>query len=959
MVRQFVGNYLLVSLVPILFILALMSCGALFAKSYLSDLIRESVHDLNKDAEYHLKLLGQDVIRGKARDVAKQVAIFLKRHPAASIQDLQDNTEFRRIAMQKVGATGYTCLYEAFTGIMRIHPNPKLVNRDMSFLAKELPSWWRIFEPTLKGEEVSGYYDWMEGDGSVRKKYMTMTPIPEDHQGKTFMIAATTYIDEFSRPIEAMETKANQITSIYQEYMARKGLLAGLVIVAFLALSFVAVYISGRRAALRYILPIERLANAAKKLGQGEWDMHYDERIMNRIDEIGALAREFNRMRSQLKTLFDDLEMRLDELRQTQGALKESEEHYRSLFDGVPVGLYRTTPEGEIIGANNTLVRMLGYPDRESLLKRNASELYVQPEDRMKWKADMVEKRTNFTSEYQMRRQDGTTFWVEDHTLVVQDEEGKALHYEGSLKDITETKQAEEGLRRSEERYRTLYRETKRAEEVYRSLLHNSADAIVIYDLEERTKYISPAFTSLFGWTLEELEGKRIPFLPDSEMETTKAFIEVLTRYGQPCQGYETKRYTKDGRLLDVSISASRYDDHEGNPAGMLVMIRDISERKQLEAQLLRAQKLEAIGTLAGGIAHDFNNMMMGVLGNISLMLFETSPSDPNYEMLQSIDSMIRSASRLTDKLLGYARKGRYEIKPLDINQLVGENSETFGRTRREIEIQLDLYPGPIAIEADKSQIEQVLMNLFINAADAMSSGGFLNISTTILPHTDITNKAYQAKEGEYVLLRIHDSGVGMDKETLERIFDPFFTTKEMGRGTGLGLASVYGIIKGHGGYIDVESQKGQGTTFNIYLPRSKRKVALQSEPAEPLKKGSGTVLLVDDEDGVLEIGSEMLKRIGYKTLKARKGEEAIELYKARKDQIDLVILDMIMPGMGGGKVFDRIKEMAPEAKVLLSSGYSRDGQASDILRRGCDGFIQKPFDLGQLSRKIHEILSN
>jgi len=280
-----------------------------------------------------------------------------------------------------------------------------------------------------------------------------------------------------------------------------------------------------------------------------------------------------------------------------------------------------------------------------------------------------------------------------------------------------------------------------------------------------------------------------------------------------------------------------------------------------------------------------------------------------------------------------------------------------FGRTKREIVIHQDLAEDLLGIEADEGQIEQVLLNMCVNAADAMPGGGDLSLKTMNVTHKDMKGKLYDPKPGNYVVLKVTDTGSGMDKETMDRIFDPFFTTKEMGRGTGLGLASTYGIIKAHGGYIDVESELGRGTTFTIYLPASEKKVQKAVETAKQIIEGRGTILFVDDEAVILDMGVKVLKRFGYTVLEAKGGREAVEIYKAKKDAIDLVILDMIMPKMGGGEAYDRMKEINPNVKVLLSSGYSIDGQATEILERGCDSFIQKPFDMKELSQAIREVL--
>ena len=523
---------------------------------------------------------------------------------------------------------------------------------------------------------------------------------------------------------------------------------------------------------------------------------------------------------------------------------------------------------------------------------------------------------------------------------------------------IIKQERTEETLQKSQEENKYLYVEAKHAEEVYRSLLNSSADAIIIYDLEGRAEYINPVFTQIFGWTLEELKGKRIPFLPEIERESTMAIIKDLVEKGTPCHGFETKRYTKDGRLLEVSISASRYDDHKGNSAGTLVILRDLSEKKKFEAHMQYVERMRAVSTLAGGIAHDFNNLMMGMLGNISLILYEIEPSHPYYGNLKNIERLIQSGSQLTKQLLGYARKGKYEVKPINLNQIVKDNSETLGRTRKNITIHRELAQDLFPVKADESQIEQVLINLYINAADAMPDGGDLFLQTMNVTHREMKNKSYDPKPGNYVLLQVTDKGTGMDEKTIERIFEPFFTTKEMGRGSGLGLASVYGIIKGHGGYIDVDSEKGHGTTFLIYLPATDQSVQKTMETDERIIKGDETVMLVDDEEVVIDVGVQLLKKLGYNVLEAGSGKEAIRVFSEKRDKVDIVILDMIMPDIGGGEVYNRIKEIDPKVRVLLSSGYSIDGQATDILERGCNGFVQKPFNMKVMSTKIREILN-
>jgi CheY-like chemotaxis protein len=279
------------------------------------------------------------------------------------------------------------------------------------------------------------------------------------------------------------------------------------------------------------------------------------------------------------------------------------------------------------------------------------------------------------------------------------------------------------------------------------------------------------------------------------------------------------------------------------------------------------------------------------------------------------------------------------------------------GRTRKDITINHELDENLYSIKADQGQIEQVLLNLYVNALEAMPEGGQLFLKTENVTHKNIKSDLFKTKPGSYVQLLVKDTGVGMNKEIQQRIFEPFFTTKDRSRGTGLGLASVFGIIKSHNGYIDVKSKKGHGTAFYIYLPALNHKAEIASEPDNRIINGTGTVLLVDDEEMVLDVGSRFLKKLGYNVLEASGGHRAVKLYESKKNAIDLVILDMIMPEMSGKEAYERLKKINPEVKVLLSSGYSIEGQATDILRRGCDGFIQKPFSMKEMSGKLSEIL--
>jgi len=500
---------------------------------------------------------------------------------------------------------------------------------------------------------------------------------------------------------------------------------------------------------------------------------------------------------------------------------------------------------------------------------------------------------------------------------------------------------AEEALRESEEKYRLL--------------VENANDAIFIAQ-DETVKFPNPKALAMVGYSAEELA--RMPFVSLIHPEDRNM---VLERYRKRLQGeklpqtYSFRIINAKGEELWTQLNTELIT-WEGRSA-TLNIIRDVTEQKKMEADLQRALRLEAIGTLAGGIAHDFNNLLMGIQGRVSLMMVKTDPSHPHHEHLKGIEEYVKSAANLTKQLLGFARGGKYEVKPINLNEIIEKSAGMFGRTRKEIHIHEQYQEGIWTVEADKGQIEQVLLNLYVNAWQSMPGGGDLYLTTQNSILDDSQAALLGTDPGRYVKIIIADSGVGLDETTSEKIFEPFFTTKGMGRGAGLGLASAYGIIKNHNGIIDVDGEKGKGTTFSIYLPASQRAVGKEKIHNREIWLGTGTILLVDDENMILDVGREVLKQIGYRALTANTGRTAIDLYRANKDEIDLVILDMIMPNMGGGETYDNLKEIDPRIKVLLSSGYSLNGQATEILARGCNGFIQKPFDMEELSQKIRDIL--
>ena len=537
----------------------------------------------------------------------------------------------------------------------------------------------------------------------------------------------------------------------------------------------------------------------------------------------------------------------------------------------------------------------------------------------------------------------------------------------------------------------------------FRSLIEYTNDLIAIVDAEGCISYLSPSVERILGYPRNSVMGRRaFDFIhPEDLVRARTLFNQRIASVGIESPS-ELRFRHQDGSWRTIEATSNNLLDH---PAvqGLVVNARDVTKRKETEAalqrshdqledrvavrtaelfkanaqlrqeiqerekmsrekenlhdQLLQAQKMEAIGTLAGGIAHDFNNLLMGIQGNVEMMALDIGPAHTHSGRLKTIRDCVHSGARLTQQLLGFARLGKYEVKPTDINALVRNSIDIFGRTRQELRITHHCVENAWVVEVDRGQIEQVLLNLLINAWQAMPDGGSLYLETANEILDEHQAKPHGAEPGKYVKITITDTGTGMDPATLERIFDPFFTTKTIGRGTGLGLASAYGIVRNHGGFIDVSSQEGIGTTFTIHLKASDAQLGESTLMCASAQEGNETILLVDDDPLILDVGKAMLAALGYAVLVAKGGKEAVEIYRNHGDRIRLVILDMIMPDMGGGKTYDQLKQIDPGVNVLLSSGYSINGQATAIMNRGCNGFIQKPFDLQSLSEKVRNII--
>jgi PAS domain S-box-containing protein len=506
----------------------------------------------------------------------------------------------------------------------------------------------------------------------------------------------------------------------------------------------------------------------------------------------------------------------------------------------------------------------------------------------------------------------------------------------------------------------------RESEELYRLLIETMNDGLGLQDLNGNFTYVNYRLCEMTGFNRSELIGKGISDFLDDTNKTR--FNLVMANGADGFKSFELDLLKKDGKSFPVIISPQTLKTTDGRLKGYFAVVVDISKRKEdeaarqkIESQLQQAQKMESIGTMAGGISHDFNNSLQAILGYTQMLLIDTEGMDAIHSRLLQIEKAAKRAGELTQQLLAFSRKVQSQLIPADLNQEVKQIGSLLQRTiLKMIDIELILQPNLKIINADPSQLEQILMNLAINARDAMDEEGRITIKTANTTINEGYCKThYGLTPGDYVLLTFSDTGHGMDEATLERIFEPFFTTKEPGKGTGLGCPMVYGLVKKHNGHIECESKPGKGTSFKIYFPVVTDLVSEISgeKEAEPIPGGKESILIIDDEALVRELGEHMLAKFGYNVLTAPGSESGLRIYREKKDAIDLIVLDMIMPGMGGRKCLEEILKINPDAKVIIASGYSVDGNPKSLKAEGAMGFIKKPFNVREMLTSIRDIL--
>jgi len=650
----------------------------------------------------------------------------------------------------------------------------------------------------------------------------------------------------------------------------------------------------------------------------------------------------------------------ISERKRTENEIRSTNKRLAQIIDFLPDATFVIDTMGKVIAWNRAMEEltavsagdMIGKGDYEYAIPIYGQrrplliDLVLDPREELEarysnvvWKGDSVTAETYLSPDVGRRE-----YHLWGTATVLYDEQGRVIGAIESIRDITERKRNEEALKDSEAKYKFL--------------VDNTTDGIFIIQ-DWKIKIPNSRLSEITGYSQQEIE--QIPvleFVHPWDRDTVQS-IHLRRMAGESVpESHSFWVITKYGENILVDLSAVVIT-WQGRPAS-LNTLRDRTHQHQREKQLERAQRMESIGTLAGGIAHDFNNLLMAIQGGISIVLMKKNQNDWEVERLKSIEQYVQDGAELTQQLLGFARGGKFDSRMLNPQALVEQSSRMFSRTRKELTVETRFADMSWSIDADPGQIEQVLLNLYINAWQAMPNGGTLSLETANVEIEAESSRFPDVEPGRYVRISVADNGVGMDPETQKKIFDPFFTTKEIGRGTGLGLASVYGIVQNHKGFIEVSSQPGAGSTFDLYLPassQSPQETEMEAETMDQVNAAAVTILLVDDEDMILEVTHELLTTSGYQVLKARGGHQALEMYQRRMNDIDVVLLDMIMPDMNGAETYDRLKSIDPEVKVILTSGYSMNGQAEKIFAKGCNGFLQKPFSLKNLSSKITAVL--
>jgi len=640
--------------------------------------------------------------------------------------------------------------------------------------------------------------------------------------------------------------------------------------------------------------------------------------------------------------------------KQAEEKLKEIHHELNQILETSPHGIWIIDKNFNVIRANKTFLDMAGI-NKENLLQKKCYELFkgdfCHTENCMVTR--ILSGEDYIECEVERQRSDGSKIPCMEFVRPHHNLNGEIVGIIAESRDISKLKE--------------IYNELKSTKAYVEDIFANYLDTIIVTDSNGIIRMVNHATLELLEYQEEELIGKPVGIIfaeeEEEEEEVRPLFtgtLEELKRKGV-MRDYELTYLTKSGKRIPMSFNASIMKNKKGQIIGIVAGAKDLTKIKQVEAELRQAQKMEALGLLAGGIAHDFNNILTGIKGYVQLTQLEISPSSSVYKNLKEIENLSNRASDLTQRILAFSRRQVLKPKNIDLNIVVSDLMKLIRRiVGEQISLKFIESKTPARLYADSSQIEQILLNLCVNAKEAMPEGGELIIEIkNILLGEDFCKSHPKTKPGQYVLLSIKDTGIGMDDATKERIFEPFFTTKGPDKGTGLGLSTVYGIVNQHDGFIQVFSKLEKGTTFEVYFPATANtQDQIKSQEIKIMRGNSETILVVEDEQTVRNLIEDFLKRTGYDVISTTNGKRAIEIFKNYKDKIDLVITDVIMPQMDGIKLYNKINKLASELKFIFISGYNIKSIHERFITENNLTLLHKPFSLAELSSKIRELLN-
>jgi len=660
-----------------------------------------------------------------------------------------------------------------------------------------------------------------------------------------------------------------------------------------------------------------------------------------------GLMRRQRRLGSGERT--EELKERIGGLKGADDMLRQQREETQVIFDSVPALIFFKDRENRLIRVNRAFADAMGLP-KEKIEGKTCYELWPEQAEGY-WKDDrevLVSRKPKRNIIEPMKTSRGTR-WLMTDKIPYEDARGDIVGVIGFSIDITERKRAEEALRGSEEKYREL--------------VQNANSIILKADMNGNITFFNEFAQRFFGYAEDEVVGKNLvgTIVPktDAAGRDLGTMIHDVVMRPDNYVNNENENVRRNGERVWISWTNKTIRDKEGRTIGILCIGNDITDRKRKEEQLLHMQRIEAVGTLTGSIAHDFNNILAGLMGYASLMRMDMKKESPLIRDLDAIEKLLQRGASLSRKLLEFSRRKDYHPGPIDINLVIKDVLGVLAQTAaKEIDVVSKLSPGIPSIVGDESEIHQVIMNICLNACEAMIERGTLTVKTADVEiDRGFLKEHPQLKRGRYVSVAISDTGIGMDEQEIGHIFEPFFTTKAKRLGTGLGLAIVRSIVEKHGGCITVESAPWRGSTFTIYFPASAEKISRAKSAAVKRLVGDETILIVDDEKDFRESARRWLSELGYMVIEAASGEEAVRIVQGRKVKIDLVILDMVMKGMGGARAFKRIREAARDLPIIICTGYIRDRSSRRILEKEASDFIRKPFAFSELSPRIRKIL--